>query len=203
MTISQVHPWDLVASLVCLTMAGSPVSGCTATGLRTVTPSNAPPDISYRMARDSPSHRGITIGGSGFQGYEIIAGADGLVVWVRHDERRDGNQVRIRHDLDSNQQPIYTDHYHIHGQLVKAGDEVRRGQTIGFMGAHYHFIVLKEEGPEKFVASDPKDYWFGIDLYKEELRKGLGTGSFVIPCFDPNVSYQKEPIRFTYPAKCK
>jgi len=202
MTINQVRPLDLVASLVCLTMAGSAVLSCTATGLRTVTPSDAPPDISYRMANDSPAHRGITLGGRGFQGYEIIAAADGVVVFVSHDANRVGNHVRIHHGLDSNQQSIYTDHYHISRELVKPGDEVRRGQTIGFMGAHYHFIVLKEESPKKFIALDPKDYWFGIDLYKEELTRGLRTGSFVIPCFDPNVSYQKEPIRFTYPAKC-
>jgi len=202
MIISQVRPLDLVASLVCLMMAGSAVLSCSA-GLRTVTPSDAPPDISYRMARDSPSHRGITLGGRGFQGCEIIAAADGVVVFLSHDANRVGSHVRIHHGLDSNQQSIYTDHYHISRELVKAGDEVRRGQTIGFMGAHYHFIVLEEESPEKFIALDPKDYWFGIDLYKEELTTGLRMGSFAIPRFDPNVSYQKVPIRFTYPAKCK
>jgi hypothetical protein len=47
------------------------------------------------------------------------------------------------------------------------------------------------------------DYWFGIDQYKEKLGKGLETGPFVIPCFDPNVNYPAAPIRFTYPVKCK
>ena len=42
-----------------------------------------------------------------------------------------------------------------------------------------------------------------IDLFKEKLESGLDVEPFVIPCFDPNVNYKKEPIRFTYPVKCK
>jgi hypothetical protein len=62
---------------------------------------------------------------------------------------------------------------------------------------------MKEESPGQFVALYPMDYWFGIDAYKEKREKGLDVGSFVISCFDPNVNYPKEPIRFTYPVKCK
>lgn len=187
------------------------ISSCAVTGLRTVTPSNAPPDISDRMATDTPAHQGITIGGPGYLGHEIVAPADGVVVLVT-DVRGSGNQVRIHHGLDSNKQDIYTKHHHVHGRLIKEGDRVKRGQTLGSVGPggrgridrpHYHYIVIKEESPGKFVASELSDYWFGIDLYKEKLKKGLDVGRFAIACFDPSVNYPKEPIRFTYPVKCK
>jgi murein DD-endopeptidase MepM/ murein hydrolase activator NlpD len=161
------------------------------------------------MATDTPAHRGITIGGPGFLGHEIVAAADGVVVLANYNDLR-GSHVRIHHGLDSNKHDIYTEHYHVHGQLLKKGDKVKRGQTLGSMGPgasaripHYHYIVTKEESPRKFIALDPSDYWFGIDQYKEKLGKGLDVGSFVIACFDPGVNYPKEPIRFTYPVKCK
>lgn len=182
-----------------LTGIAAMVSGCVASGLRTVTPPNAPPDISYRMLTDTPQHRGITIGGPG------------VVVFVNYNERR-GNHVKIHHGLDANKQDIYTEHYHAHGRLIKQGDRVERGQTIGLIGVgnrertdlpHYHYIVIKEESPGKFVALHATDYWFGIDQYKEKLERRLDIGPFVITCFDPNVNYPKDPIRFTYPVKCK
>jgi len=194
-----------------LLIAGCAVSGCAATGLTTITPSNAPPDISHRMVTDTPQHQGITIGGPGFLGHEIVAAADGLVVFVNYNERR-GNHVKIHHGLDSNKKEIYTEHFHVHGRLIKEGDRVERGQIIGSIGMgnrertdlpHYHYIVMKEESPGKLAALNPVYYWFGIDQYKEKLEKGLDIGSFVIPCFDPNVNYPKEPIGFTYPVKCK
>ena len=201
--MSKERVENLLASLLWLLVAGTALSSCAVTGVRTVTPSNAPPDISYRMATDTPAHRGISIGGRGYSGHEIVAPADGVVVSGR------GDHVRIHHGLDSNKQDIYTEHYHVHGQFKK-GDKVERGQTLGFIGPgahtdlpHYHYIVIKEESPGKFVALYPIDYWFGIDQYKEKLDKGLDIGPFAISCFDPNVNYPKEPIRFTYPVKCK
>ena len=211
MNPKKLHSETLPASLLWLMMASCAVSSCAATGLRTVTPSNAPPDISDRMVTDTPQHRGITIGGRGYLGHEIVAAADGVVAFVNYNERR-GNHVRIHHGLDSNKQDIYTEHYHLHGRLIKERDRVERGQTIGSIGVgnrertdlpHYHYIVIKEENPGKFVALNPIDYWFGIDQYKEKLEKGIDTGPFVIPCFDPSVNYPKEPIRFTYPVKCR
>ena len=180
-------------------------SSCAASGFRTVTPSNAPPDISYRMPiDDAPPHQGMSIGGRGYFGHEIVAPAEGVVVFSR------GNHVRIHHGQDSRRQDIYTEHFHVDGRSLKEGDKVRRGQNIGLIGAgkntslpHYHYVVVKMEGPRRFIALNLIDYWFGIDPYKEKLEKGLDAGPFVIPCFDPTVNYPLEPIRFTYPVKCK
>jgi len=203
----------LLASLLWLTMAGYAVLSCAPAGLRTATPSNAPPDISHQMATDTPAHRGISIGGHGYLDHEIVAAADGVVVLII-DGKRSGNHVRIHHGLDTNQRDIYTEHFHVHEQFVKEGDKVKRGQTIGLIGEtgtrlrllnlHYHYVVLyREESSRKYIPLDPDDYWWGIDQYKANREKGVESGLFVISCFDANVDYPKKPIRFTYPVKCK
>lgn len=210
MIVNKARFEDIMASLLWSVITGYAVSAC-ATSLRTVTPPTAPPDISRQMATDTPAHRGISIGGHGYLGHEIVAAADGVVVLVNYSDVR-GDHVRIHHGADSNKQEIYTEHYHVHGQLLKKGEEVKRGQTIGSMGPgfrgrinlpHYHYIVIREESAGNFTALEPRDYWFGIDQYKEKLDKGLDVGAFAIACFDPSVNYPKEPIRFTYPVKCK
>lgn len=205
MMVGKVLTDKLPASLLMLMISGCTFSSCAVSSLRTETPSNAPPDISHRMpADDAPPHQGVSIGGRGYFGHEIIAVAEGVVVFSR------GNHIRINHGLDSNQQAIYTEHFHVHGPLIEVGDKVDRGQTIGLIGVgkntnlpHYHYVVIKMEGPRKFIALNPVDYWLGIDQYKAKLEKAPDPGPFVIPCFDPNVKYPLEPIRFTYPAKCK
>jgi murein DD-endopeptidase MepM/ murein hydrolase activator NlpD len=146
-------------------MAGCAVLGCALTGLRAVAPSNAPPDISGRTpADDELPHQGISIGGRGYFGHEIVASSEGVVVFSR------GNHVRIHHGLDSKRQDIYTEHFHVHERLVKEGDKIKRGQNIGLIGTgkytalpHYHYVIRKREGPGRFIVLDPIDYWFGID----------------------------------------
>jgi murein DD-endopeptidase MepM/ murein hydrolase activator NlpD len=163
------------------------------------------------MVTDTPQHQGLTIGGPGFLGHEIVAPADGAVVFLNYNERR-GNHVKIRHGSDSTKRSIYTEHYHVHGRWIKEGDRVERGQTIGSIGVgnregtdlpHYHYIVIAEESPGKAVALQLADYWLGIDQYREKLEKDPGAEPFVIPCFDPRANYPREPIRFTYPVRCK
>ena len=113
MRVGKEHAENLLASFLRLMIAGYAVSSCAVTGLRTVTPSNAPPDISDRMVTDTPQHRGITIGGRGFLGHEIVAAADGVVAFVNYNDRR-GNHLKILHGLDSDKQVIYTEHFHVH-----------------------------------------------------------------------------------------
>ena len=201
-----MHTENFLTLLLQLMIVGYAVSSCALTGLRAVAPSNAPPTISGRMqpADDALPHQGIAIGGRRYLGHEILAPSEGVVARVR------GDHVTIHHGLDSKKQEIYTEHFHVHDPSPKEGEQVSRGQTIGLIGRgkytafpHYHYVVRKRESPGKFIVLDPIDYWFGIDQYKEKLEKGLDVGPFVIPCFDPSVNYPKEPIRFTYPVKCK
>jgi hypothetical protein len=144
--------YNLRALLLGSIIVGHAVSSCGTSSLRTVTPPNAPPDISVQIATDSPAHRGLSIGGYRHSGHEIVAAADGAVVLVRR------THVRIHHGTDSGYQEI---------------------------------------------ALQPSDYWFGIDEYKANLEKGLDVGPFAIACFDPSVNYPNEPVRFTYPVRCK
>jgi murein DD-endopeptidase MepM/ murein hydrolase activator NlpD len=195
---------NLLALLLGSVIVSYGVSSCGTSDLRTATPPNAPPDISVQMTRDSPSHRGISIGGYRYFGHEIIAPADGAVVFVR------STHVRIYHGTDSNNQEIYTEHYHLHGDSLTQGEKIKRGQTIGSIGSglrsripHYHYLVVKEERPGQFIALQPSDYWFGIDEYKANLDKGFNLGPFAIACFNPSLNYPDKPIRFTYPVKCK
>jgi hypothetical protein len=203
MRASKAHVKNLLASLLGLMMAGGAVTSC---GLQAVGPANAPPTLSGRWqpADGSLPHQGIAIDGRGYFDHEILAPAEGIVVRIR------GDHVTIRHGLDSKEQDIYTDHFHVDRTALTEGDQVKRGQSIGLIGRgrytlvpHYHYVVRKREGRGKFIVLDPIDYWFGIDEFKEKLGKKLVTGPFVIPCFDPNVNYPKEPIRFTYPVECK
>ena len=191
------------------------VAGCNVLAPRTLTPTNAPPDISHLLSTDTPTHRGITIGGRGYSAHEIVAAADGVVVSVHYGVRA-GYHVRIHHGLDIDGRNIYTEFFHVYEQAVKEGDQVKRGQTIGSIGRrgargglrrvldqHYHYLVVHGvEGPGNYSPLDPHNYWFGIDQYKVELEKGLDIGPFLIPCFDPNKNYQSEPVRFTYPVRC-
>ena len=197
MRISRVHTGNFLPSLLWLMIVGYAVSNCTGTGFRAVAPSNAPPTFSGRWqpADGALPHQGIAIGARAYHGHEILAPSEGVVVRIR------GDHVRIRHGLDSKEQDIYTEHFHVDGTSLKEGDQVKGGQTIGVIGPgrytalpHYHYVVRKREDPGKFIVLDPIDYWFGIDQYKEKLEKGLTSGAFVISCFDPNVNYPaREP----------
>ena len=116
MRVSKAHVKNLLASLLWLMMAGGAVLSCTATGLRAVAPSNAPPDVSGRMpADDELPHQGISIGGRRYFGHEIVAPSEGVVVRIR------GDYVKIHHGLDSKRQDIYTEHFHVHGPSPKEG----------------------------------------------------------------------------------
>lgn len=93
--------------------------------------------------RGGQRHLGIDISGTGFRS-PIFSVADGEVVEVAA-RKVDGNFVIIRHDGE-----IYSQYAHMYQSLVKVGDQVKKGQQIGEMGAsgvasgvHLHFGVSK------------------------------------------------------------
>ena len=187
------------------------LTGCSALGVRSVTPPNAPPDISYLFPNHSLGPNVMAIGGHGYFDHEIVAAADGVVVLVNMGQR--GYHLRLWHGAVG-ERDIYTDYYHVFENALKIGDVVKRGQVIGSIRrkgvgrsqgtVHYHYLVVgKPANTEKYSSLTPHDYWFGIDRYKVEREKSAATSPFMIPCFDPTEPYQREPIRFTYPAVCK
>jgi len=208
MTTSGKRAGNVPASFLWLLIAGCTVSSCAGTGLRIVTPANAPRDVSYRWSADDWAHQGLSIGGPGSSGHEIVAAADGMVVVANYNELR-GSHIKILHGLNSNGQNIFTEYLHVHGSQLKRGDPVKRGQTIGYIRRgqktdfpHSHFILTEEESPGNYIVLDLSNFWCGIDQYKEKVAKDPAVGPFTISCFDPSVNYPKEPIRFTYPVKC-
>ena len=84
--------------------------------------------LSYNQTtRDWRTHNGVDIAAE--EGTEVMAAADGEVYTVYEDEQM-GMTVVIRHDGG------YTTHYAslADGVPVNAGDKVKLGQTIGFVG---------------------------------------------------------------------
>lgn len=107
-------------------------------------------------------HSGIDIGNNGDTTTKILASLSGVVTtsgW----HRAYGNYVMITHNVKGE---IYTTLYaHMHDKpLVKVGDEVTKGQQIGYMGTtgnstgvHLHFEIYK--GYYRFpYAENPRDF---------------------------------------------
>jgi murein DD-endopeptidase MepM/ murein hydrolase activator NlpD len=100
--------------------------------------------------RGKRMHNGIDIAAPSY--HEVVAAADGEVIFVQHSRKGLGNAVVLQHDHGF--QTVYG-----HGVviLVKAGETVRRGQPIMGVGNtgrstgnHLHFEIRKDG-----VAVDP------------------------------------------------
>ena len=102
------------------------------------------------------NHRGVDFAGK--DGDEIIAVADGVVTWSS-DRYGFGNLVEINHGNG------YSTRYaHNESNLVKVGEEVKKGQTVALMGEtgratgpNLHFEVLKNGqrvNPVNFIRRD-------------------------------------------------
>ena len=93
------------------------------------------------------------------EGEIVMSTADGIVIENAVDSQR-GQFILIKHD-DS----FSTSYSHLKSANVKVGDNVQKGQTIGYVGntglskaSHLHYEVLKNG-----KAVDPKDYLPKID----------------------------------------
>ena len=99
------------------------------------------------------NHRGVDFAGK--EGAEVIAVADGVVTWSA-DRYGYGQLVEINHGNG-----YATRYAHNSENLVKVGDEVRKGQTVALMGdtgratgPNLHFEVLqngRRVNPVKFI----------------------------------------------------
>lgn len=105
------------------------------------------------------------------RGTPIYATGDGKVVRAQRSNRNvgAGNQVQIDHDYG-----YRTLYFHMQDFVVKVGDEVKRGDLIGYVGStggstapHLHYEVHKDG-----KAVDPVRFFFQ-DLNDEEYEKIL------------------------------
>jgi len=126
-------------------------------------------------------------------GTPVLAVAPGEVTAVTGDPLS-GKRIVIDHGKDRTGTGYSTRYFHLDSQLVKIGDQVKRGQIIGRVGAtgllapypHLHFELHRGDGFGQAV--NPHEYWLD------------GPGR--VTCFMPNTSIQASQFRMIYPVKC-
>lgn len=112
-------------------------------------------------------HTGIDIGSPHYQ--EVVAAADGEVIYVRRSKSGLGNAVFIRHG-----EYFSTVYAHLSVVIAQEGESVRQGQPIGGVGAtgkatgpHLHFEVRYKDR-----TLNPRDL---LPLTLDELVEQLGN----------------------------
>ena len=93
-------------------------------------------------------HKGIDIAGSGIKGKPIVAAADGIVSIATYNTGGYGYYVMVNHGTGSDGKKYVTLYAHMTKYIVKVGQSVRKGQTIGYVGTsgaskgyHLHFEI--------------------------------------------------------------
>jgi len=159
-----------------------------------------PPDAIYisqqflvsRATEDR--HEGIDLWGP--RSTPILAADSGVVVASWRGPLY-GNRVRVDHGVDQNGARVFTRYFHLESRGVQVGQQVRRGEVIGRMGAtgllagggvHLHFEVWRGPDERDLAPIDPHLVWAG----------GVGR----VTCFNPGVQYARETFVTTYPTRC-
>ena len=121
--------------------------------------------------RNGTMHRGIDFAsvkpGKDYSGAPILAAEDGVVVEARSGVSGFGCWIILEHRIDDELLHTVHGHLYLKDLLVKAGQQVTRGQQIGRVGnngdssgAHLHFEVWRN-GRYKGTAIDPAP-WLGL-----------------------------------------
>ena len=130
-------------------------------------------------------HRGIDVRGA--VGSDVLAAADGRVVLARDHGDLCGLIVVIVHDPHG----YRTVYCHSGTLLVRAGDDVRRGQRIATVG------TTGQRG------------WPGYEHVHLELQRGGDRNDVENPlrrlagCFDARAAYPTDRLVLTYPVSCR
>ena len=163
-------------------------------------PENAP-SISQRFRPEGVSsrteHKGFDILVP--SGTPVLAAAAG-VVSRSETSITYGRIIMINHAITAEGQRIQTRYFHLSERLVEVGEQVGRGQLIGYSGAsgltgvfpHLHFEVYRLNAASPPVATvflDPQAYWV--------------QGSGKITCFDQRLEWPESPVSLTYPVPCR
>ena len=112
-------------------------------------------------------------------GTPVIATEDGIVVFSGNDQTVKtgrftnfyGNTIILKHNLTNYPDPIFTLFAHLSEILVVEGEEIKQGQTIGFVGSsgaaftnHLHFevrvgdlVLSSARNPELFLPLSPTE----------------------------------------------
>ncbi len=165
-------------------------------GTTVVMPAGAPSiaqGFNGNIKEDNPSaHVGLDIVAT--IGTPVLAVAPGEVTKVTGSNPMSGRLIVIDHGKDRSGTVYSTLYFHLDSQLVNIGDQVKRGQIIGRVGAtgllasypHLHFELRRGWGFGQAV--NPHAYWLD------------GPGR--VTCFVPNTSVPASQFRMIYPVKC-
>ena len=106
-------------------------------------------------------HKGIDIAGGNIKGKPIVAAADGTVSLAAYNSGGYGYYVMINHGKADDGKSYVTLYAHMTRYIVKVGQKVKRGETIGYVGTtgastgyHLHFEVRVNGN-----TTDPKKYF--------------------------------------------
>ena len=111
-----------------------------------------------------------------------------------------GRIVALDHGPTAAGYRIQSRYFHLSERLVDVGDEVRRGQLLGYSGQsgltgvfpHLHFEIYRLNDATPAVATvflDPQIFWV----------RGPGR----ITCYDQRLDWPSQPVVLTYPAPCR
>ena len=148
---------------------------------------------SYNGANNLPRrqpHAGVDFV-SGY-GAPALAAADGRVLVTTNRPGGCGHSVFISHD----QFARYTVYCHLKEVLVKPGDAVKRGETIGLVGTTGNAVNVPHVHLELCTATCYRGHADG-DLRDTEDPLTRADG-----CFDPKKQYPADRLVLTYPVKC-
>ena len=122
----------------------------------------------------------------------VLAAADGRVLVTTNRPGGCGHSVFISHD----QFACYTVYCHLKEVLVKPGDAVKRGETIGLVGTTGNAVGVPHVHLELCTATCYRGHADG-DLRDTEDPLTRADG-----CFDPKKQYPADRLVLTYPVKC-
>lgn len=139
-------------------------------------------------------HGGVDVWG--FPGDPVLASADGQVQDVGEESGVScGKYVAVDHEQELEVQGYRykgnTRYCHLREQTVSAGDTVKRGQTIGYIGT-----TGWTRSPSQTT---------GYEHVHWELRwlGKIDPLPFTVGCFDPKQAYPTDRLVLTYPVQCK
>ncbi len=106
-------------------------------------------------------HKGVDIAGGGIKGKPIVAAADGIVSIAAYNTGGYGYYVMVNHGSGDDGNTYVTLYAHMTKYIVKAGQYVKKGQTIGYVGTsgaskgyHLHFEIRVNGN-----TTDPMKYY--------------------------------------------
>jgi murein DD-endopeptidase MepM/ murein hydrolase activator NlpD len=121
--------------------------------------------------RDAP-HSGLDIEVP--LGHPVLAAAHGVVLFSGRDRGGGGQTITIEHGQDAEGNRIRTVYLHNEENLVRVGQEVRRGELIA------------RAGKTTWRHVNPHEYWLDDRII----------------CFDASKQFSESRVRFTYPVAC-